>query len=286
MRRVIITQNIKNFYRGDIVEVKPGYAKNFLLPNKYAIYYTLEEAEKLAASTSAIQKEREEYITNIQQVSKKLDGTFIPFIKSVSDGGQFYSSIKVKEINTKLEEMFPEIKDYKLNCKLEKNIKEPGIYIIKIDFNYNVEATAHINAQTSESALTEAEKNYNNQKTRKVNENKKNRNERIEEEINTSNKENGEDWIEQLHSIVKEIEANSIDIIRATENEAFVTPIKSSDIIKIIKEKYPALSNSNIICRLPKPITEPGTYKARIELGHNTTTSIFLNASSLHNENI
>ena len=98
--KVILTSNIKKLGKvGDIVNVKNGYARNFLFPNKKALrdnkknIELFEKMKKEIALEENIKKEKAE------NMLKNLDNIKMNFIKEADEKGQLYGSVSLKEIH-------------------------------------------------------------------------------------------------------------------------------------------------------------------------------------------
>ncbi|WP_369019099.1 50S ribosomal protein L9 [Thermatribacter velox] len=130
--RVILLQRVENLGReGDVVEVKPGYARNFLLPRKLAIEATpanmaqVEHLKKKRALREA--KEMEE----IQALQSRIDGLVLEFVRKAGEKGKLYGSVTSSEIAKKISEILGVDFDRKF-IALEEPIKEVGEQEVKI----------------------------------------------------------------------------------------------------------------------------------------------------------
>ncbi|MCD6155498.1 MAG: 50S ribosomal protein L9 [Candidatus Atribacteria bacterium] len=130
--RVILLQKVESLGKeGDVVEVKPGYARNFLLPRKLAIESTpanmalIEHLKKQRALREA--KEMEE----IQALKDRIDGLVLEFVRKAGEKGKLYGSVTSSEIAKKISEVLGVDFDRKF-IALEEPIKEVGEKEIKI----------------------------------------------------------------------------------------------------------------------------------------------------------
>lgn len=96
---VILLERVDNLGQmGELVTVKPGYARNFLLPQKKALRATKEniayfESQKKALEASNLKKKEE-----AEKVAKKLDGMKVVIIRQAAEGGQLYGSVASRDI--------------------------------------------------------------------------------------------------------------------------------------------------------------------------------------------
>lgn len=137
--KVILLQDIEDLGKKyEIKEVKNGYARNFLIPEKKARAATKEALKWLADQKEVIDKEVEEDLKKAQALASQFDGLEINIAVKVGDEGQLFESINVQKIVEKLKEMGFEVK--KSQVKLANPIKELGEFPISINLDHNLEA--------------------------------------------------------------------------------------------------------------------------------------------------
>jgi len=137
--KVIFLQDIEDIGKKyEVKEVKDGYARNFLLPQKLAKPATVEALKWLADQKEVIEKEAEEDLKKSQELASQLDGLEVSITVKVGDEGQLFESINSQKIADKLKEMGYEVK--KSHIKLEAPIKELGEFSVNISLAHNLEA--------------------------------------------------------------------------------------------------------------------------------------------------
>ena len=132
--KIILTSTVNKVGKiGDIVEVKSGYAKNFLIPSNKAICYNKNNYKIFETKKEIFEKLNQENLEVANQIKNNLSGKKIIIIENASDDGRLYgsvtSTILVDRINT-------EIKDSNIarnSIILDKPIKEVGIYDIAVE---------------------------------------------------------------------------------------------------------------------------------------------------------
>jgi large subunit ribosomal protein L9 len=137
--KVILLKDIENLGKKyEVKEVKPGYARNYLIPKGLAKPATKENLEWLKEQKEILEKKAEEELKKVQDLASSIDGleVFIPV--KVGEDGQLFESVTVQKIWERLSEMGFKIKKSQIN--LEKPIKEIGEFSIKILFEHNLEA--------------------------------------------------------------------------------------------------------------------------------------------------
>ena len=130
--KVILTANIKKLGKvGELVDVKDGFARNFLFPQKKGLRESkknMEYFEKLKKEIAAKEKIAKE---NAENILKKLDSIKIEFHKEADENDQLYGSVTAKEIQSYLL-----TKDININIddiQLNESIKSIGEYTIAIN---------------------------------------------------------------------------------------------------------------------------------------------------------
>lgn len=89
---------------GDVVTVKDGYARNFLLPQKKALRANDANRKVFEANRARLEKENAERRTGAEAEGKKVDGAEVVLIRSSSNAGQLYGSVSVRDIVSGLKE--------------------------------------------------------------------------------------------------------------------------------------------------------------------------------------
>ena len=88
---------------GDVVSVKDGYARNFLLPNKKALRANDANRKVFEANRERLEAENAEKRTAAEADAKKIEGTQVVLIRASSNAGQLYGSVNVRDIASGLE---------------------------------------------------------------------------------------------------------------------------------------------------------------------------------------
>ncbi len=140
---------------GDVVSVKPGYARNFLLPRKKAL--RASEANKKAFETQRVQLEADNAKRKASAgvEAANIDGKTVVLIRQAGDSGQLYGSVSTRDIA----EGFA-ADGYKVDkhqVVLGKPIKALGIHDVKIVLHPEVSVTVKANvARSAEEAILQA----------------------------------------------------------------------------------------------------------------------------------
>jgi large subunit ribosomal protein L9 len=143
---------------GEIVNVKPGFARNYLLPQGKALRATKDAIAKFEAEKSAIEKLNSNKKSEAEKVAEKIDGKTIVIIRSASDSGQLYGSVTTRDIAISISELSGD-NITRNNVILENPIKSIGYFDFKIKLHPEVIVKIKINvAQSEEEAELQAER--------------------------------------------------------------------------------------------------------------------------------
>ena len=103
---VILNQTIDNLgFEGDIVNVKPGYARNYLLPKKMAMPVNKQNLARLQQQKEAIEARLEKQKQEAEALSAKLTGVTVEIARRVGEEDRLFGSVTSADIAAKLDEM-------------------------------------------------------------------------------------------------------------------------------------------------------------------------------------
>jgi len=156
--QVILLERVESLGQmGDVVNVKPGYARNFLLPRQKALRATKEnviffDTQKKVLEADSLKKKGE-----AEKVSKKVNGLHIAIIRQASEAGQLYGSVTARDIADGVVEKGFKIDRTQVN--MDRNYKLLGLYPVKIYLHPEVAVEITINiARSLEEAKIQEEK--------------------------------------------------------------------------------------------------------------------------------
>ena len=133
---------------GDIVNVKNGFARNFLIPQKKALRANKENKEKFLKIKNGLLEKNKKIVEESKLILKKIENKDIVFIRNASDNGQLYGSVSPKDIANYFNEKKISIKPSNIN--LHTSIKKIGIYDLNVKLHADVGCNLKINVATSE----------------------------------------------------------------------------------------------------------------------------------------
>ena len=130
--KVILTTNIKKLGKvGGLINVKNGFARNFLFPQKKALRNTKNNKEYFEKIRDEINAKESENKDNALKLLNNLKDLKIEFIKEADENNQLYGAVSKKEIQKFLEEK--NIKLLSDDIKILQSIKSLGEHIIEIN---------------------------------------------------------------------------------------------------------------------------------------------------------
>ena len=162
MKIVLLERINKLGQMGDIVDVRSGYARNFLLPQKKALRATKDNIDYFKEQKSILEAKNLENKKEAESAKTIIDGKSFILIRSASDTGALYGSVSSKDINEIITADGIEISKNQIN--LEKPIKELGIYKVSVRLHSEISSEIFINVARSvdEAKLQEIGKKVNN----------------------------------------------------------------------------------------------------------------------------
>ena len=141
---------------GDIVTVKPGFARNFLLPKKKALRATEENKKQFESQKKEIEARNLEARKEAEAVAKKMDGKQCVLLRQAGESGQLYGSVTSRDIAATLAEAGFSVE--RNQVILDRAIKALGLHDIVIRLHPEVTVTVKINvARSSEEAEQQLE---------------------------------------------------------------------------------------------------------------------------------
>ena len=149
---IILLEKIKKLGDiGDEVKVKSGYARNFLVPNKKALYATSENRKYFEEKKADIKSQNDKLIKDAKEKLKIISGQEVTLIRAASDSGQLFGSVSTKDIVNSLAEK--NISILKNEIDLNKSIKYLTFEKVTINLHPEVSCEITLNvARSSEEA--------------------------------------------------------------------------------------------------------------------------------------
>ena len=141
---------------GDVVSVKPGFARNYLLPRKKALRANEANRKVFEANRAQIEADNASRRSTAETDSKGIDGKSVTLIRQASNTGQLYGSVSVRDIAEALQA--DGVKVQKNQIVLDKPIKAIGVNSVKVALHPEVSVTITVNvARSPEEAELQAQ---------------------------------------------------------------------------------------------------------------------------------
>ena len=144
---VILLEKVQNLGNlGDVVSVKPGYARNFLIPQGKAKPATPENLAEFEARRAELERQAAEQLANAQAVYEKLHGQVFTIEANAGEEGKLFGSVGTHDIAEKLNEAGFEVERKQVRMP-DGAIRHVGTYEIDVALHPDVTATININVQ-------------------------------------------------------------------------------------------------------------------------------------------
>lgn len=133
---------------GDIVTVRDGYARNFLLPQKKALRANDANRAVFEANRERLEKENAERRVEAEKAGSTVEGAEVVLIRASSNSGQLYGSVSVRDIADALAEKGHNVG--KAQIILERPIKTIGMVGVRVALHPEVHVTVKVNVARSD----------------------------------------------------------------------------------------------------------------------------------------
>ena len=170
---IILKENIRTLGKfGEVVKVKPGYARNFLFPQRKAVKATKENLAKLEEQRLLLEKENTKRLNVAKELALLLHDKFVELIKQASEDGKIFGSVTTREIaKVLLQEghaidhrslsfggiSIKNLGEYQVNVELHSEVVVPiTIYVVKSETDANELRQVKLQNQKSEQQEGEA----------------------------------------------------------------------------------------------------------------------------------
>ena len=151
---VILLERIEKLGQmGDIVTVKPGFARNYLLPRKKALRLTDANRAIFDQQRTQLEAENLKNRAEAERVAKSMDGLVVIIVRQASDSDQLYGSVTTRDIAAGITDAG--ITAEKRQIKLDRPIKTVGMHPIRVDLHpeVSVEIVANVARSKEEAEL-------------------------------------------------------------------------------------------------------------------------------------
>jgi large subunit ribosomal protein L9 len=141
--QLVLTEDVPSLGRqGDLVEVKPGYGRNYLLPNGLATVPTEHNLRLLERYKQRVQQAREARIADLKVLAGQIERLTVTIDANANEEGHLYGSVGAPEIAKAL-------KGHNINVepemvRLEGPIKECALYAVKLHLGHDIDTEVKV----------------------------------------------------------------------------------------------------------------------------------------------
>lgn len=154
---VILLQRVEKLgHIGEVVNVKPGFARNFLLPQKKALRATDENKKRFEAQRAQIEANNLKLKDEAQKIAGKVDGLKVVLIRQASETGILFGSVSTRDIAEGVTKAGFTVE--RRQVVLDKPIKTLGLHPVRVALHPEVVVTVTANVAKSEDEAAIQEK--------------------------------------------------------------------------------------------------------------------------------
>ena len=148
--QVILLERVDNLGDlGEVVNVKPGYARNFLIPQSKALRATPANVAYFESQKKEIEKQNETKRKDSEKDAKKLDGLIVSIIRHASESGQLYGSVTARDIAELVTEQSV-LKIGRSMVTIHDAFKSIGLFDVTVALHPEVKVDVRVNIARSE----------------------------------------------------------------------------------------------------------------------------------------
>jgi large subunit ribosomal protein L9 len=141
--QLVLTEDVANLGKqGDLVEVKAGYGRNYLLPNGLATIPSEHNLRLLERYKERVQQAREARIADLKVFAEQLQRVTVTIESNATEDGHLYGSVGAPEISRALKAMNLNV-DAEM-VRLEGPIKECALFAVKLHLGHDIESEVKV----------------------------------------------------------------------------------------------------------------------------------------------
>lgn len=148
--QVILLERVQNLGElGDSVKVKPGYARNFLIPQGRAAIATSANLAEFEARRAELERQEAEALAAVQARAQALEGTEITIARKTGEEGKLFGSVGPQDIADALTAVGLEVGRHEVRL-LSDTLRQTGDYEVGVHLYADVEASITVHVVTEE----------------------------------------------------------------------------------------------------------------------------------------
>lgn len=137
--QLMLVENVEHLGKqGDVVEVKPGFGRNYLLPNGLATFVTPEALRRIETHKAKVEALRIARLNDLKMLARKIEEQSVTIEANANEEGHLYGSVTENDIAKALQKANFDLKPE--HIKLEGHLKELGLYNVKLALEEDITA--------------------------------------------------------------------------------------------------------------------------------------------------
>jgi len=141
--KLFLTKDVPNLGAlGDVVTVKPGYARNFLIPRGLGVELARANLQWIEGQKKRLEAQETERLANLQSLAESINGASCTLIARATEEGHLFGSVTANNISDQLAGDGIQVDPSTID--LDKPIKELGIYNLSVNLHPEVETTIKV----------------------------------------------------------------------------------------------------------------------------------------------
>lgn len=149
MVQVILRRDVADLGRaGELVNVRPGYARNYLVPQRIALVATEGNRKRFEEERRQVEQSAEREREAAQQLASELEGRTLSFVRRASEGGRLFGSVTAADIADELEKEGVSVD--RRTIRLDDPIKDLGDHDVPVRVHVDVEPALKVSVVAEE----------------------------------------------------------------------------------------------------------------------------------------
>ncbi len=158
---VILLEHIDKLGKmGEKVNVKNGYARNYLLPSKKALRATEANLAAYEAQKAELEAHNQKLFDDAAKLAEDLKGFSAVLVRQAAETGQLYGSVTIRDIAAAIKDAGFAVE--RRQVYLENAIKDLGVYQVKLNLHPEISQTILVNVARTEDEAKKQAKAYSN----------------------------------------------------------------------------------------------------------------------------
>ena len=149
MVKVILRQDVADLgLAGEMVSVRPGYARNYLIPEGIALAATKGNRRRFEEERRRVEQSAERAREAARELADEVEGRELSFVRRASDGGRLFGSVTQGDIADALEADGVSVE--RRTIRLDDPIKELGVHVVSVRIHVDVEPKLRVSVVAEE----------------------------------------------------------------------------------------------------------------------------------------